>query len=179
MARTRVRDWIEGVADSHWKAVSVRQMGLASLGFLWFFYLLKSDEDGFVFLDFVNLVFHEAGHPIFGMLGETWGLYGGTIGQLVFPAVAAAAFLRQREPIGYAVAVAWFFENFLNIARYMGDARGQILPLVGEGEHDWTNIFTRWGVLTSDVTIAHAVGMTGWLGMFGVWISLGWRYVRS
>jgi hypothetical protein len=63
--------------------------------------------------------------------------------------------------VGFAVAGAWLFENLLNIARYMADARAQILPLVGGGEHDWTNIFSRWDVLASDTLIAPACGRRG------------------
>ena len=37
------------------------------------------DIDGFIFIiDHANLLFHEAGHKIFGIFGSTLGLYGGT-----------------------------------------------------------------------------------------------------
>ncbi|MGH7255852.1 MAG: hypothetical protein ACREI3_08755 [Nitrospirales bacterium] len=154
-------------------------MGLASAGMVLFLFGLKTDEDGFIFLDHVNLVFHEAGHPVFGLFGQTLGLYGGTLGQLVFPVVVALAFWRQGEPVGLTVAAVWFFENFLNIARYMADARTLVLPLVGSGEHDWEHIFTRWGVLDHDTTIAGIVATIGWIGMVGVWAWLGWRWWRD
>ena len=120
--------------------------------------------------------FHEAGHPIFGILGDTLGLDGGTLSQLVFPVVVALTFWRQRDPVGYAVGGVWFGENFLNIARYMADARAQVLPLVGGGEHDWTTIFSRWGVLSSDTKIAQAVLTAGWVVMLAAWASLVWRW---
>jgi hypothetical protein len=167
------------VHERPWNAVTSPQMAVASLGMIWLLYLIKTSEEGFIFLDYANLLFHEAGHPIFGLLGETMGPYGGTIGQLVFPAAAAATFWRQREPVGYAVTSVWFFENFLNIARYMADARAQVLPLVGGGEHDWEAIFLRWGVLSSDTTIAQMVSTIGWIGMLVAWIWLGWRWQRS
>src|SRR5574341_205203 len=113
-------------------------------------YLIKTSDDGWVpIVDDANLVFHEAGHPIFGLLGQTLGLYGGTLGQLAIPAGIAVAFWARREAVGFAVTGFWFFENFLNIARYMADERAQLLPLVGGGEHDWTDVFSRWGVLSS------------------------------
>lgn len=176
---TVLRDEFVEIRERPWKAVSTWQFAVASLGSAWFLYLLKTDDDGFIFLDFVNLAFHEAGHPIFGMFGPTLGLYGGTIGQLVFPVAAAGTFWAQREPVSMAVAAIWFFENFLNIGRYMADARAQVLPLVGGGEHDWTNIFSRWGVLSSDVAIGHATITLGWAGMLLAWIWLGWRWLRS
>lgn len=140
------------------------------------FYFLKTAPDGFIFLDYVNLVFHEAGHPIFGIFGPTLGLYGGTLGQLVFPVTVAAVFFRQRDLIGFTVGLVWVFENLLNIARYMADARVQVLPLVGGGEHDWTEIFGRWGVLASDTNIAAAVNAVGWIGMIAAWGWLLWRW---
>jgi hypothetical protein len=167
------------IRERPWKTVSSWQMAVMFLGIAWFLYLLKTDDDGFIGLDYVNLAFHEAGHPIFGLLGETLGLYGGTIGQLVFPVVTAVGFWMQREPVGLTVTMIWFFENFLNIARYMADARAQVLPLVGGGEHDWTNIFSRWGILSSDVAIAHAVATVGWLGMLAAWVWLVRRWLQA
>ena len=81
--------------------------------------------------------------------------------------------------MGCAVTGFWYFENFLNISRYMADARAQVLPLVGGGEHDWTAIFSRWGVLSSDTAIAAIVAGLGWLGMIGVWSWLVWRWLSS
>jgi hypothetical protein len=167
---------VRAISATPWKAVSGVAAIATSLGLAWFFWLLKTDVDGFVFLDYANLVFHEAGHPIFGVFGSTLGLYGGTLGQLVFPVVALLAFWRQREPIGVTVATVWLFENVLNIAQYMADARAQVLPLVGGGEHDWTEILSRWGVLSSDTTIAHIVTIAGWIGMLAAWGWLIWRW---
>ncbi len=43
--------------------------------------MILRSESGYVFLlDGANLLFHEAGHPVFGILGPTMGLYGGTLG---------------------------------------------------------------------------------------------------
>ena len=49
------------------------------------------------FIDGVNLLFHEAGHVFFGILGQTMHFLGGTLGQLVFPVVTAVHF-RRDEP---------------------------------------------------------------------------------
>ncbi len=165
------------ILSQPWKRVATWQTAVASVGFAWLLYLLKTDDDGFLFIvDHANLAFHEAGHVIFGILGSTLGLYGGTLGQLTIPAIVGVAFWVQREPVGCSVAGVWFFQNFLNIARYMADARAQLLPLVGGGDHDWTNIFGRWGVLSSDTAIASGVTVAGWLGMLAVWGWLAWRW---
>jgi len=160
-----------------WNEVTTGKFIATTVGLLIFFIVVVTDNDRFVFiLDDANLVFHEAGHPIFGLFGETLGLYGGTIGQLVFPLVAFAIFLMRREPVSFALAGVWFFENFLNIARYMADARAQVLPLVGGGEHDWTEIFSRWHMLAYDTRIAGLVTLVGWTGMIAMGLWLAWRW---
>jgi len=163
-----------------WQEVTTGKFVAAAVGLLVLFLVLVLDNDGFIFLlDHANLAFHEAGHPIFGFFGETLGLYGGTIGQLVFPLVAIAIFLMRREPVSFAFAGVWLFENFLNIARYMADARAQMLPLVGGGEHDWTEIFSRWHVLSHDTEIAGFVKFLGRSGMLAMGLWLAWRWYED
>lgn len=127
-------------------------------------------------LDSVNLAFHEAGHPIFGIFGETLGLYGGTLGQLVFPVAVTVSFWRREDLLGAAAGAIWFFENGLNIARYMADARAQELPLVGGGEHDWFNILSRWHALNSDTSLARLLVVLCWIGMISIWLWSFWRW---
>jgi len=150
-------------------------------GFIFTFsWLLLSDDDGFIpILDHANLAFHEAGHVVFGIFGYTPGLYGGTLGQLVFPLVLAFTFMRQGALFSYAFALAWLFQNFFNIARYMADARSQVLPLVGGGEHDWTNILSRWGMLQADTTLANIVTGLGWSGLLLIWLWLLYRWFSA
>ena len=145
-----------------------------------FFLLVILSEPGFVFvLDHANLLFHEAGHPIVGLFSARLETYGGTIGQLVFPCILAVSFWRQGQSLSFAAAVIWFFENWLNIARYMADARRQELPLIGGGEHDWQQIFSRWHLLPHDVGIATATQVLGWLGMIGTCAWVVWRALRD
>lgn len=148
--------------------------GVAVIGLvaLW----LAVDDDGYLRpLDDANLAFHEAGHMVYGLLGATLALYGGTLGQLTFPALAAGSFYRRREPVGLAVALAWLGENAFNIARYAGDARAQELPLVGGGEHDWFHILSRWSALERDHAVASGFRLIGWLLVVGAGGWLLWR----
>ncbi len=166
--------------DDRWDAVTNRTLAIYLFAILLFFTVLITDGDGFVYLiDGANLLFHEAGHVVFGFFGDTLGLYGGTLGQLVFPAVVAASFWRKGQPLSFAGGLVWFFENFLNIARYMADARAQELPLVGGGDHDWTNIFSRWDALAHDTNIAGVVRIIGWLGMVAASAWVIWRWHRD
>lgn len=168
---------VGNINSESWNEVTTGKLIATSLGLLLLFIALFRDNDRFIFLiDHTNLAFHEAGHVIFGLFGQTLSLYGGTLGQLVFPLVALIAFWLRREAVSFAIAGVWFFENYLNIAHYMSDARAQVLPLVGGGEHDWTNIFSRWGVLSYDTRIGGFVNLMGWLGMIGMWVWVIWRW---
>ena len=129
---------IEEVAGQDWRPVPTPAYWAATAGVLLVCYLANTGERWVFLLDSANLAFHEAGHPFFGLLfGENITVYGGTLGQLVFPIVAAASFWWRRETLSFVLSLAWLFENFWNIARYMADARARDLPLVGSGEHDW------------------------------------------
>lgn len=135
-------------------------------------------EQGWVpILDSANLALHEAGHPLVGLLSERLMVYGGTLFQLGFPLAVAWHFQRREHAVGVAVGVVWLGENGLNVARYMADARTQALPLVGGGDHDWTEILSRWGWLAADTRLAGLLRLFATLVMVGacVWLWQRWR----
>ena len=162
--------------EGHWRPVTPAQFSLFSGCMAMFLLVLLSCEQGFVpLLDHTNLVFHEAGHLFTRFLCAPLEVYGGTIGQFVFPIVIIVGFWQQRAPLSFAAGWVWLFENFFNVARYMADAREQVLPLVGGGEHDWNNIFDAWGLLNYDTAIATGVTIAGWIGIAAVWGWAAWR----
>lgn len=149
---------------------AVAAFTVVCLGFHWF------GEDGWVpLLDSANLALHEAGHPLVGIFSTRLTVYGGTLFQLAFPLLAALQFRRSANPAGIAAALVWLGENLFNVARYMADARAQELPLVGNGDHDWTEIFSRWHVLHLDGRIA---GITRGIGLILMAWALLWLYRR-
>jgi hypothetical protein len=113
------------------------------------------------FVDGANLLFHEAGHVFFGLLGPTLGILGGTLGQLFFPIACCAHFLRRASVAEASVAVVWLGENLMNVAIYVADARAQVLPRVGGDIHDWHWLLSRWGLLAHDAGVARAVHVLG------------------
>src|SRR5574337_1628666 len=95
-----------------WRSVS-RPALVGWLAFYAVFLLhAAANKDGFLVLDHVNLVIHEAGHFFFGWFGYTLGILGGTLGELLVPLLIAAYFFWRRETAGTAFAAFWFFENF-------------------------------------------------------------------
>lgn len=162
--------------DRRWAVVSPSSTVLFLIGLFAFLFVVRRSESGFIFLlDHANLLFHEAGHPITGLFSQRLEPYGGTFGQLFFPGLLMVSFWRKGRPLAMATAAVWFFENFLNISRYMADARKLELPLVGGGDHDWNTIFARWNVLQFDDRIAAAVKTTGWIGIIAALLWALWR----
>lgn len=109
------------------------------------------------FLDGVNLLFHEAGHIVFGFLGETMHFLGGTLGQLFFPCACALSFVKRQQYLEAAVCGVWFGESLMYMAVYLGDARAQRLPLVGGHIHDWHWLLSKVGWLEQCTAIAGLV----------------------
>ncbi|MCW5591618.1 MAG: hypothetical protein KIS74_05945 [Burkholderiales bacterium] len=131
-------------------------------------------------LDSANLALHEAGHPLVGILSNRLAVYGGTLFQLAFPVAVAVHFHRRDHAVGAAAGAVWLGENLLNVARYMADARVQQLPLVGGGDHDWAEIFTRWHLINADTKVAGltrtlAVALMAWAVW---WLYRHWRLAR-
>ena len=150
--------------------LAVLAFGAVCLGFHWL------GAEGWVpVLDNANLALHEAGHPLVSVFGDRATVYGGTLFQLAFPLAAAWHFRRANNATGSAASLVWLGENLLNIARYMADARVQELPLVGSGDHDWMEIFSRWGVLHLDGRFA---GLTRGIGVILLLGALLWLYRR-
>jgi hypothetical protein len=163
-----------------WKPIS-RRLGVAWLvAYLLFLLYALADKSGFLFIDWANLMIHEAGHPFFSWFGSyTLTILGGTLGELIVPLLCAVAFFWRREIPGVAFSLFWFFENFLYIGVYMSDARAEALPLVGSGDHDWNILFGQWGLLLSDTKIGGTTRTLGWVGMLAVCAWLAWRTFRK
>jgi hypothetical protein len=130
--------------------------------FLWGAYDLANPGRG-TLLDGVDLAIHETGHLVFNPFGEFIGFAGGTLFQLIMPLLFVGYFWRRGDRHAASVALWWVGQNCGNIATYVADARAQLLPLVGGGEHDWFYLLSSTGQLTHDLAIARAVRAAGML----------------
>lgn len=129
-------------------------------------------------LDDVNLAVHETGHLIFSPLGETLTVLGGSLFQVLVPAAFVAYFVRTHQRYAAWVTLAWVGTSLFNVARYIGDARAQELPLLG-GEntiHDWWYLLIERDLLAYDTVIARWVHFAGTIAfvaaVLGGWMSL-------
>jgi hypothetical protein len=172
-----------------YKWQQIPKWGIACwLTFYCLFLLHQYNQHGYgTWFDAVNMVTHEAGHPLFGYLGnETIMVLGGTIMQLLVPFLLALSFAWRGQTAGAIFCAFFFFENFIGIALYMGDARDRSLPLVSLGVasdevtgHDWAYIFGKMGLMAHDRDIAAVVRMLGWMGMLAVVGLLVWMLTRK
>ena len=137
----------------------------------------RDGELGSSFIHAPLLVFHEAGHVIFRLFGEWVMVLGGTLGQLLMPAILCGALLwKNRDPFGAAIGLWLVGVSLLDIAPYMYDAWDPKLTLLGGGTgndsfHDWIYLFDSVGQLR------HAQGVgafTHAAGVAVVLLALAW-----
>ncbi|MCJ0765537.1 zinc ribbon domain-containing protein [Variovorax terrae] len=129
------------------------------------------------FLHIPLLVFHEAGHVIFRLLGEWMGVLGGSLSQLLMPLILAGALLvKKQDPFGAAIGTWLAGVSLLDLAPYMYDAlHPQLMLLSGttgeQGGHDWIYLFSSLDLLARAQRIGAAVHT---LGALVVALSLVW-----
>jgi len=121
------------------------------------------DPQRWRFLDGVNLLIHEAGHPVFAILGEFMGFAGGTLMQLIIPAAFSFHFLREGKPFQALLLLFWLGQSLLNVSVYAADAQDMDLPLFGAGDriHDWNWMLGTLGWLGATPVIAGGFRLLG------------------
>ena len=101
-------------------------------------------------------------------------MMGGTLFQLIVPMVFVAALWRGGDRHGATVPLWWLGQSCWNVSVYVKDARSQLLPLVGGGEHDWAFLLGQWGWLERDQAIGGAIFLTG-VVLYGIAVVAGWK----
>lgn len=170
------------LAEIEWQPVSrIEFYGWLSFYGLLLFYL-GGNFGQLTLLDNVHLPIHEGGHLFFSYFGDTLHLWGGTIFQLLVPALLAGYFATRQQIPGTAFCVFAFFHSLNGVATYMSDAIARALPLVtvgavaDESDHDWYNIFMQLGILPHALQIGSATRFVAWCGMLATVAWFAWRY---
>lgn len=139
---------------------------LLSIYFLWIAY----DPMQGSFLDSVDLPIHETGHLLFRIFGEFMMIAGGSLFQVIFPAVFVGYFaLWQRSYYSAAIVLLWVGQSILNVWVYASDAVVMKLVLTSgftgsEGSfHDWNYLLTATGLIDSTKGVAKAIRFFGTL----------------
>lgn len=187
--------WLQMLAASdvysHSQAAFLGRCLLLPTFLIWSWLLITpaiaDNAAGASFLHNINLPFHEAGHLIFRPFGRFVTSLGGTLGQLLMPAICMLTLLlKTRDPYGAALALWWLGENFLDIAPYINDARAGQLPLLGGnfgvsspyGFHDWEYLLTESGLLRQDHLLARLSHLTGSLLMIAAISACGYLLIK-
>jgi hypothetical protein len=110
----------------------------------------------YTLIDNADLIIHEAGHFFFGFLGSFIHAAGGTLMQIIFPSFIALYFLRTGYRTGTQIFIFWLGQNLINISVYAADADDRILPLLGNGKHDWYYMLGQLGLVQQ-------ADIVGWL----------------
>lgn len=119
------------------------------------------------FMHLIYLPIHEAGHIFFRILGEFMGVAGGSLFQVIVPAVFFGYFIYQRKPFSASIVLFWVGQSILDVYVYASDAVVMQLPLLSGltgaegGFHDWNYLLTETGLLGSTKTIAKMLRFSG------------------
>jgi hypothetical protein len=135
---------------------------------LYWSYPLLTAPAPWIFLDGVNLIFHEAGHLITYFLGTTISILSGSLFQLIIPLGLLIYFLYHESRFSAAFALFWLGDNLINVGLYIADARAQLLPLIG-GQHDWHYLLTQFNLLENDLILG---SFAKYLGQASILVSL-------
>ena len=136
---------------------------LLSVYFLWIAY----DPMQWSFLDNVDLAIHVTGHLLFSILGEFMGIAGGSLFQVIVPAVFVGYFLWQESYYSAAIVLLWVGQSILNVWVYAADAVVMQLVLTSgftgsEGSfHDWNYLLTSTGLINYTKTVAGLIRFAG------------------
>lgn len=114
-------------------------------------------------IDGANLLIHEAGHLFFRPLGEFMMIAGGSLFQVIMPAIFVGYFIRQKNFYSAAMVLFWVGESILNVSIYAGDSLALQLPLIGgeDSLHDWNYMLGQLGMLKSTAKIAGFIRFIG------------------
>ncbi len=132
----------------------------------YFWYYAKTYTD-WHFIDYVNLIFHEAGHVIFTPFGMFIKIAAGSGFQIALPLFIALYFFFKSQKISGAICLLWVGQNLLNVSIYAGDAVKMQLDLLGGDSviHDWNYLLNATGLLGHTDTVTAIIYSLGILVM--------------
>ena len=119
------------------------------------------------FLDFIDLPIHETGHLLFRPFGEFLMIAGGSLFQIIMPAIFVGYFVWSEKYYSAAIVLFWVGQSILNVFVYAADAVVMQLVLTSGltgsegGFHDWNYLLTETGLINSTKTVAGLIRFAG------------------
>jgi hypothetical protein len=129
-----------------WRAYKSQIYILAGAAYA-FYYLATLKE--WHFIDYVNLIIHEAGHFVFLPFGDFLTIAGGSLLQILMPVLFVWYFYKTSQKTSALLVLYWVAINLFNVGYYAADAQTMQLPLLGgdAAGHDWNNLLSMTGLL--------------------------------
>jgi hypothetical protein len=157
---------------------TVRRYSITSLWFyipLWLFFVYlyiqilafdAADSHNIILsgMYFIQFGVHEASHIVFGFLPAIFVAAAGSVGEVAFTVLVAAAGFKLKAYFAAIFGCLWVMLAMNSAGRYMADARSQLLPLIGPSDtptHDWNFVFGQLGWLQHDIVIGTIVRVSG------------------
>jgi hypothetical protein len=144
------------------------KLALAGFFILYFGWIALDPMQG-SFLDMVDLPIHETGHLLFRPFGQFLMVAGGSLFQVIMPAIFVGYFVWQRSFYSAAIVLFWVGQSILNVWVYAADAVVMQLVLTSgftgsEGSfHDWNYLLTATGLISSTKIVAGIIRFVGTL----------------
>jgi hypothetical protein len=169
-----MNEYLAEIKSGNYQGYKMLGVGLGLIYCL--YYIISRTE--WHFIDFVNLIIHEAGHVVFMFFGQTLAIAGGSIFQIMVPVIFAIYFFSRQSFYSAAVMAYWVGLNFINVSVYAADAKRMQLPLLtGDTDsHDWNQLLFQFNQLRNTEVIANIIlsmGIVaiilGFLSAFYVW----------
>ncbi|MBK8149410.1 MAG: hypothetical protein IPK58_14705 [Acidobacteria bacterium] len=148
--------------------VSYPKLVFAVLLAVYFLWIAFTPMQG-SFLDIVDLPIHETGHLLFRPLGEFMMIAGGSLFQVIVPAVFVGYFVWNETPYSASIVLLWVGQSIINVHIYAADAVKMQLVLTSgmtgsEGSfHDWNYLLTTLGLINSTPAVAGIIRLLGTL----------------
>ena len=146
--------------------VNIPKLILASVLTLYFVSIDYNPMAG-SFMDMVDLPIHETGHLLFRILGEFMGIAGGSIFQVIFPAIFVGYFIWQYKYYSASIVLFWVGQSIINVYIYAQDAVVMQLMLTSGmtgsegGFHDWNYMLTNTGLIGYTKSVAGMIRLVG------------------
>ena len=153
---------MQSVANNDSAGMSRPKLVVAVIATL-YFSLCAYDPAQWHLIDGVNLVIHEAGHIIFSPFGEFMMIAGGSLFQVIMPALFVGYFWYNSKYYSASLVLFWVGESILNVSVYVGDSLALQLPLLGgqDSIHDWNYLLSSLNLLPATAKIAGAIRLFG------------------
>ena len=116
---------------------------------------LKSLDGGII--DTINLIFHEAGHWIFYIGGQTISILMGSGTEVLIPGICAIHLYLTNQKYSSFFILYWLTTALIDVAVYINDAAYMNLPLLGGDSviHDWNYLLTKFNLLSFTHSISN------------------------